>query len=105
MVVSRDETIDSLKGIIGNLESRVGQLEHRLLGNDKPQSLPESMRMILIGPPGAGTSFFISFSALFVSVLLPILPLTRLRQGNPGAQDQGKVLRLPFGECAFIFIH
>ncbi|EEH23145.1 adenylate kinase 1 [Paracoccidioides brasiliensis Pb03] len=57
MAPIKDETIDSLKNIIGELESRVAQLEHRLLhGGDssKPKSVAESVRMILMGPPGAG---------------------------------------------------
>lgn len=53
------ETVDGLKDIISKLESRVAQLEERLAngGSDsKPKSISEQMRLILMGPPGAGAS-------------------------------------------------
>lgn len=52
-----EETVDGLKDIIHKLESRVAQLEDRLVhgGNDsKSKSVAEQMRLILMGPPGAG---------------------------------------------------
>ncbi|KAK2801087.1 adenylate kinase [Emmonsiellopsis sp. PD_5] len=56
MAPIKDETVESLKSIIGELESRVAQLEDRLVHGEssKPKSIAESVRMILIGPPGAG---------------------------------------------------
>ncbi|KAL1985555.1 hypothetical protein VTN96DRAFT_7775 [Rasamsonia emersonii] len=51
------ETVDGLKDVISKLESRVAQLEERLAngGSDsKPKSLSEQMRLVLMGPPGAG---------------------------------------------------
>ncbi|KLJ10133.1 adenylate kinase 1 [Blastomyces silverae] len=57
MAPIKDETVDGLKNIIGELESRVAQLEERLLhggGSSQPKSVAESVRMILMGPPGAG---------------------------------------------------
>jgi hypothetical protein len=60
MAPSRDESVDSLKDIIGKLESRVAQLEHRLVHGDD-DSKKESMRMVLMGPPGAGTILSSSF--------------------------------------------
>ncbi|KAL2809534.1 adenylate kinase-domain-containing protein [Aspergillus granulosus] len=50
-----DDTIAGLKSTIGQLEARIGDLESRLLGNEsKPKSVSEQMRLILMGPPGAG---------------------------------------------------
>lgn len=49
-----DETISGLKDTIHKLESRVVDLESRLVNGDKPKSLTEQMRIILMGPPGAG---------------------------------------------------
>lgn len=43
------DTLDALKYIVGDLQGRVAQLERRL---------PKEMRMILIGPPGAGMFVF-----------------------------------------------
>ncbi|PGG95632.1 adenylate kinase [Blastomyces parvus] len=57
MAPIKDDTVDGLKNIIGQLESRVAQLEERLLhggSSSQPKSVAESVRMILIGPPGAG---------------------------------------------------
>ncbi|GAD97323.1 adenylate kinase, putative [Paecilomyces variotii No. 5] len=52
-----DETVDGLKNIIHKLEARVEQLEERLTHggeSSKPRSVAEQMRMVLMGPPGAG---------------------------------------------------
>ncbi|KAF5863123.1 adenylate kinase [Aspergillus alliaceus] len=49
-----EETVSGLKDIIGKLESRVEELESRLSNGTKPKSVAEQMRMVLMGPPGAG---------------------------------------------------
>jgi adenylate kinase len=50
-----DSQVDNLKDLVHKLEARVYSLERRLEGGgDKKSSLTEQMRMILIGPPGAG---------------------------------------------------
>lgn len=54
MAPIKDETVDNLKDLIHQLESRVHQLEAKLAGNVSKSDTTESMRMILIGPPGAG---------------------------------------------------
>jgi len=55
MAPIKDETVQDLKDLINQLERRVHQLERRLGGDGaKPMSTAESMRMILMGPPGAG---------------------------------------------------
>ncbi|KAL1836961.1 hypothetical protein VTJ49DRAFT_4440 [Mycothermus thermophilus] len=48
-----DDEIKRLQGIIANIESRVQALESRQLGGAQKKT-PEEVRMILIGPPGAG---------------------------------------------------
>lgn len=50
-----EDTVDSLKDLINRLESRVHHLEARLEGREKPTDV-EGVRMILIGPPGAGAT-------------------------------------------------
>ena len=62
-----DETVDGLKNIIGNLEARVAELEQRLV-NGGSSSKPPSMRMILMGPPGAG----MNLDALHFSIAPPL---------------------------------
>jgi hypothetical protein len=51
-----DSAVDQLKGTVSRLEQRIAELESRLQGQvgvaDPSQ---ESVRMILMGPPGAGT--------------------------------------------------
>ncbi|KAJ6127454.1 adenylate kinase cytosolic [Penicillium sp. IBT 18751x] len=49
-----DEIVSGLKDTIGKLEARVVDLESRLSGDSKPKSVTEQMRIILMGPPGAG---------------------------------------------------
>ena len=55
-----DETVDALRDTIHKLESRVQQLEAKLQQGGEgatSQSSPsktDSIRMILMGPPGAG---------------------------------------------------
>jgi len=50
-----DEAVGDLKDLVHKLEARVRQLEDRLgEGGKGPKAPTESMRMILIGPPGAG---------------------------------------------------
>lgn len=57
-----DETVEALRDTIHKLESRVQQLEAKLQGGGETssQSSPSggSVRMILMGPPGAGMSKF-----------------------------------------------
>ena len=62
MAPIKDETVDALRDLVNKLESRVEQLEAKLQhagGGDaparRPKSTSESIRMILMGPPGAGT--------------------------------------------------
>ncbi|KAB8214154.1 adenylate kinase-domain-containing protein [Aspergillus novoparasiticus] len=49
-----EEAVSGLKDIIGKLEARVEELESRLSNGSKPKSVTEHMRMVLMGPPGAG---------------------------------------------------
>lgn len=52
-LVSHTAEVDYLKGLVSKLQAKIGQLE----GNSQAQASslsPEGVRMILIGPPGAG---------------------------------------------------
>lgn len=53
-----DEVVEQLRDTIHKLESRVHQLEDKLGGGSgeagKTTSTGQSIRMILMGPPGAG---------------------------------------------------
>ncbi|KAI9923693.1 hypothetical protein ASPWEDRAFT_725498 [Aspergillus wentii DTO 134E9] len=51
-----EEVVQGLKDTIGKLENRVEELEGRLTNgsSSKPKSVAEQMRIILMGPPGAG---------------------------------------------------
>ena len=60
MAPIKDETVDALKDLIHKLESRVEQLEAKLELKEggpiarKTKSNTESIRLVLMGPPGAG---------------------------------------------------
>ncbi|KAH8422972.1 adenylate kinase ADK1 [Aspergillus melleus] len=49
-----EEVVSGLKDTIGKLEARIEDLEGRLTNGNKPKSVAEQMRIILMGPPGAG---------------------------------------------------
>lgn len=48
-----EDELKQLKSVISSLDARVKQLEHRATGTAGPVTTDE-IRMILIGPPGAG---------------------------------------------------
>ena len=47
-----DDELSQLKNVVANLESRIKRLEQRGTGSSPTT---EELRMILIGPPGAGS--------------------------------------------------
>lgn len=53
-----EEVVHGLKDKIEKLENRVQELEARLGGESKPKSIAEQMRIVLMGPPGAGMVFY-----------------------------------------------
>lgn len=60
MAPIKDETVDSLRDLVHKLESRIQQLEAKLEGSggasaQQAKTDGPSVRMILMGPPGAGT--------------------------------------------------
>lgn len=55
-----DSVVDDLKHKIASLESRIQELESRHGGGDgSSSSKQEGVRMILMGPPGAGKSLVV----------------------------------------------
>jgi adenylate kinase len=57
-----DGTVQQLHDLVNKLEQRVQELESRLAGG--PKNSPESVRMILMGPPGAGMYSFLHLSPI-----------------------------------------
>lgn len=57
------EDISGLKDLIKQLNNRVDELEKTVKGGVKPTPA-EQLRMILIGPPGAGTWFLLRLAQL-----------------------------------------
>lgn len=49
-----DTVVDDLKSTVSRLEKRIAELEHKLSGHGGQSPAQESVRMILMGPPGAG---------------------------------------------------
>lgn len=70
MAPIKDETVDALRDTIHKLESRVQQLEAKLgptrgdSSSRETRSITESVRMILMGPPGAGEIIFMDLKWL-----------------------------------------
>jgi adenylate kinase len=56
MAPTPEDVIESLKSTVDKLEARVAELEGKLKGSAGSSSGSDGMRMILIGPPGAGKS-------------------------------------------------
>ncbi|KAF2199451.1 putative adenylate kinase [Delitschia confertaspora ATCC 74209] len=55
MAPLHEQVVDDLKSLVNKLESRVAELESKLAGNDgQPKAAGSGVRMILMGPPGAG---------------------------------------------------
>jgi adenylate kinase len=82
------ETVDGLKDTIAKLESRVVQLEDRLVhgGNEsKSKSVAEQMRLILMGPPGAG-----AFLCRFYPALIPSYMHFRIGKGTQAPRIKEK---------------
>lgn len=61
-----EEIVTGLKDTIGKLENRIEDLEGRLGFETKPKSVAEQMRIILMGPPGAGMLDEIGFFRRFL---------------------------------------
>jgi hypothetical protein len=88
-----DSAVSDLKNLVHKLEVRIAELETKLDGGKSSSgSDAGSMRMILMGPPGAGTSM----AVLCVFRTWWVL-ISTIRKGNTGTEDQGQVLHLPFG--------
>lgn len=98
------ELVDKLKSTVDKLEARVEELENRLRGNSSGGNgggnggVSESIRMILMGPPGAGT-FLPSASRFSFSAHRARAngKAAFNRQRHSGAVDQGEVFLLPSG--------
>ena len=96
MAPLKDETVETLRDLVTKLESRVEQLEAKLNvangGESKSNKPAESIRMILMGPPGAGM-------LLLLIRLSGRIQATNYvyRKRHTSSKNQGKVLRLSFG--------
>ena len=61
MAPIKDETVEGLRDMVSKLESRVSQLESKVAeangesASRKSGGTVPSVRLILMGPPGAGT--------------------------------------------------
>lgn len=100
-----EDQLQRLGSVLDSLDARVKKLEqHPTLGGGS--STAQEIRMILIGPPGAG--MFITWRPTPTSAR-PQTPMTptclsnmiadiQCRQGHPGSQDQGKVQLLSSGK-------
>lgn len=103
-----DDEMKRLQDVVSGLEDRVRSLEQRQSGESIS---PGGVRMILIGPPGAGMcpleSKQVGTKGWASDLLsrnfgprreIALTSFTDCRQGNAGAQDQGEVLVLSLGK-------
>ena len=51
-----DQDVSELKSLVARLERRVHELEAKA-GISPPKTVSEQMRLVLMGPPGAGKCF------------------------------------------------
>ena len=92
-----DDIVEALRDTIHKLESRVQQLEAKIGHSDGSSSAGssnkplQSVRMILMGPPGAGTS-----PTPPEAFLLHSLNGSH-RQRNTSTENSRQILCLPFG--------
>lgn len=56
MAPTVEQIVDDIKSSIQRLETRMSDLEAKVEGKPTGASPASAMRMILMGPPGAGTS-------------------------------------------------
>ena len=96
MAPIKDQTVDTLRELVHKLESRVEQLEAKLNaangGESKSEKPAESIRMILMGPPGAG----------MLNLLQPLVRTSQLsvcvfREGYASTENKREILRLSLG--------
>lgn len=72
MAPIKDETVDGLRDLVRKLETRVEQLEAKLdqttgaPSTRKPKNPSTGIRMILMGPPGAGMAPMADWSMSFI---------------------------------------
>lgn len=94
-----DQLMDTLKATVDKLEKRIEDLESRLQGNSSSSGghgSSDGMRMILIGPPGAGMSATTIRCQQGANASFRLLTFDlSFRQGHTGPEDQGEVWLLP----------
>ena len=87
MAPMKDETVEALRDTIHQLESRVQQLEAKLsstggnVSSRGSRSNSDSVRMILMGPPGAGKEVWDTPKGLVADCVA--------RQGYAGTKNKG----------------
>ena len=90
------DVLDEVRDLVKKLESRLGRVEARLDGrNPDQQSQLSQMRMILMGPPGAGNNRSMLLHKPELSSWN--VEITHFRQRNSSAENQRQVLHLPSG--------
>ena len=56
-LVAMSDAISYLKSLVAQLNEKIEKLEKSNTGSQKPFDAARELRMILVGPPGAGASF------------------------------------------------
>jgi adenylate kinase len=96
MLPSRDE----LEELVRDLQARVKQLEERLDGSPKPVGDGKGLRMILMGPPGAGMHLsFLCISKITFVVISSLLSTLII---NVGKGTQAPKIKEKFACCHLV---
>jgi hypothetical protein len=104
------QDVAGLKDLVQQLQDRITKIERSMKGEDVSMT-PERIRMILMGPPGAGmllaphrhrTTVALAHAFILDDEMSCGASANRhaCRKGNPGPEDQGEVLCLPLGIAA-----
>jgi tRNA U34 5-carboxymethylaminomethyl modifying GTPase MnmE/TrmE len=73
-----ESAVETLRATVEKLQHQVEQLEQRLAGSVGGSNTQDGMRMILIGPPGAGMSNALNSHALCVYAPIPYVHILTL---------------------------
>jgi hypothetical protein len=92
--------ICDLKDLVNQLQDRINKIERSMKGGEEATT-SDRVRMILMGPPGAGTVFLLftfslfyvfgrGYSKLYFTSMFPRLTVWLLnREGNSSTENQG----------------
>ena len=83
------EELEYLKSLVSQLNGKIAALEKKAKSTPPPKSPARQLRTVFIGPPGAGTSFWLGNASNFYN--------TENRKGDAGTKVARRILLMPLG--------